>query len=220
MSRFPLLTAGFNRRFAPLARRMAAFFAGRKEPLAALYRVNAGYIPPDHWLHDPVQGGGRIIGEACHFVDFLAFLVGAPPVRVSAQGLPDGGRYRRDNVLLTFTFADGSLGTVAYLANGDKAFPKERVEAFAGGRAAALDDFRSLEMAADGRRRVLRSRLRQDKGHRAEWQAFAAAIRSGGDPPIPYAHLWGVHQAVYAAVEALRSGQPQAVPPPPPSFRA
>ncbi len=209
----PLLTAGFNRRFAPLARRMAEFFSGRREPLAVQYRVNAGYIPPDHWLHDPAQGGGRIIGEACHFVDFLAFLVGAPPVRVSAQGLPDGGRYRQDNVLLTFTFPDGSLGTVTYLANGDKAFPKERVEAFAGGRAAALDDFRSLEMSAGGRRRVVRSRLRQDKGHRAEWEAFAAAIRAGGNPPIPYAHLWGVHQAVYAAVEALRSGQPQDIPP-------
>ena len=211
----PLLTAGFNRRFAPLAQRMAGFFSGRREPLAVHYRINAGYIPPQHWLHDPAQGGGRIIGEGCHFVDFLTFLVGAPPVRVSAQALPDGGRYRQDNVLLTFAFPDGSLGTVAYLANGDKAFPKERVEAFSGGRAAALDDFRSLEMSAGGRRRVLRARLRQDKGHRAEWEAFAAAIRRGGSPPIPYAHLWGVHQAVYAAVESLRSGQPQDIPPAP-----
>ncbi|RME36843.1 MAG: gfo/Idh/MocA family oxidoreductase, partial [Deltaproteobacteria bacterium] len=203
----PLLTVGFNRRFAPLAQRMAAFFAGRGEPMAAHYRVNAGYIPLTHWLHDPAQGGGRIIGEGCHFVDFLTFLVGAPPVRVHAHALPDGGRYRQDNVVLTFTFPDGSLGTLTYLANGDKAFPKERVEAFAGGRVAVLDDFRSLEMVANGRRQVHRSRLRQDKGHRAEWLAFAKAIRTGGPPPIPYEHIRGVHLAVYAAVEALRSGQ-------------
>ncbi|HEB65606.1 MAG TPA: hypothetical protein ENJ02_08700 [Chloroflexi bacterium] len=192
---------------------MAAFFAGRKEPLAMHYRVNAGYIPLTHWLHDPAQGGGRLVGEACHFVDFLTFLAGAPPVRVTAQALPDGGRYRGDNFVLTFTFPDGSLGTVTYLANGDKAFPKERVEAFSGGRVAVLDDFRSLEMVAEGRRKMLRSRLRQDKGHRAEWVAFAEAVRSGGEPPIPYAHLWGVHQALYAALEALASGQPQAIPP-------
>ncbi len=209
----PLLTVGFNRRFAPLAQRMAAFFAGRKEPLAMHYRVNAGYIPLTHWLHDPAQGGGRLVGEACHFVDFLTFLAGAPPVCVTAQALPDGGRYRGDNFVLTFTFPDGSLGTVTYLANGDKAFPKERVEAFSGGRVAVLDDFRSLEMVAEGRRKMLRSRLRQDKGHRAEWVAFAEAVRSGGEPPIPYAHLWGVHQALYAALEALASGQPQAIPP-------
>ncbi|GAB4524667.1 MAG: bi-domain-containing oxidoreductase [Anaerolineales bacterium] len=207
----PLLTVGFNRRFAPLAQRMAAFFAGRGEPMVAHYRVNAGYIPLTHWLHDPAQGGGRIIGEGCHFVDFLTFLVGAPPVRVHAHALPDGGRYRADNVVLTFTFPDGSLGTLTYLANGDKAFPKERVEAFAGGRVAVLDDFRTLETVANGRRRVQRSRLRQDKGHRAEWLAFAEAIRSGGPPSIPYEHIRGVHLAVYAAVEALRSAQPQEI---------
>jgi predicted dehydrogenase len=88
-----LLTVGFNRRFAPLAAQMKAFLDRRKEPLAAHYRVNAGYIPLNHWTQDPEQGGGRIIGEACHFIDFLTFLVGAPPVEVIARGLPDAGRY-------------------------------------------------------------------------------------------------------------------------------
>jgi predicted dehydrogenase len=200
-----LFTVGFNRRFAPLAVRLRAFLAERREPLVAHYRVNAGYIPLTHWLHDLEQGGGRIIGEGCHFVDFLAFLVGAPPVAVSARGLPDAGRYREDNVLLTFTFADGSLGTVSYLANGDKAFGKERVEVFCGGRVAVLDDFRSLEMVRDGKREVVRSRLRQDKGHKAAWQAFVAAIEAGGPPPIPYEHLFGVTEATFAAVDALRN---------------
>lgn len=201
----PLLMVGFNRRFAPLAQRLQEFIAGRKEPLVIQYRVNAGYIPLTHWLHDPKLGGGRIIGEGCHFVDFLTFLVGQPPVSANAQSLPDLGRYREDNVILTFTFPDGSLGTVGYLANGDKAFPKERVEVFTGGRVAVLDDYRSLEMVRDGRRKVIRSRLRQDKGHRAEWVAFSAAIRSTGLAPIPYDQLFGVTRATFAAVEALRT---------------
>jgi len=139
-------------------------------------------------------------------VDFLTYLAGAPPVTVSAHGLPDQGQYHEDNVVLTFTYPDGSIGTLSYLANGDKAFPKERVEVFSGGRVAVLDDFRRLELVRDGRRRVIRSRFRQDKGHKAEWDAFSAAIVSGGEPPIPYEQLFGVTEATFAAVEALRSG--------------
>ena len=128
-----IFTVGFNRRFAPLAIELAQFLSGRTEPLHVHYRVNAGYIPPNHWVHDPLQGGGRIIGEGCHFVDFITFLVGAAPVSVSAHALPDIGKYREDNVSMTFTFPDGSIGVVDYLANGDKSFPKERVEVFCGG---------------------------------------------------------------------------------------
>lgn len=202
-----LLMVGFNRRFAPLAQRLQAFLAGRHEPLAAHYRVNAGYIPLNHWVHDPAQGGGRLVGEGCHFIDFLTFLVGAPPVAVSAQGLPNLGRYQEDNFVLTLTYPDGSLGTLTYLANGDKAFPKERVEVFCAGRVAVLDDYRMLETLQDGRRQVYRSRLRQDKGHQGEWQAFAAALAAGGPPPIPYDHLFGVSRATLAALQALRSGE-------------
>ncbi|MDH5508159.1 MAG: bi-domain-containing oxidoreductase, partial [Anaerolineae bacterium] len=205
----PLLMVGFNRRFAPLAVQMQAFLASRQEPLAAHYRVNAGYLPPDHWLHDPAQGGGRIIGEGCHFVDFLTFLVGAPPSAVTAQALPDTGRYHEDNVVLTFSFPDGSVGTLSYLANGDKAVPKERVEVFTGGRVAVLDDFRVLEMTKDGRLKTVRSRLRQDKGHRAEWQAFCQAVLAGGPPPVKYADLFGVTRQTFSAVEAIRRSLPK-----------
>jgi predicted dehydrogenase len=200
-----LLMVGFNRRFAPLSQKMSDFISKRTEPLVAHYRVNAGYIPLTHWLHDPKIGGGRIIGEGCHFVDFLTFLVGEPPVSVTAKGLPDDGTYREDNVVLTFTYPDGSLGTVSYLANGDKAFPKERVEVFAGGRVAVLDDFRSLEMVHHGNRKSMRSRLRQDKGHQAEWEYFARVIFEGGKPPIPYNQLFGVAEATFSAVESLRT---------------
>ncbi len=200
----PLLMVGFNRRFAPLAVRLQSFLTGRGEPLYAHYRVNAGYLPPEHWLNDPAIGGGRIIGEACHFVDFITFLVGQPPSAVSAAGLPDGGRYSRDNVSMTFEFPDGSVGVVDYLANGYRALPKERIEVFAGGRSAVLDDFRRLELYHRGRREVFRSRLRQDKGHRAEWDAFARAVAAGGPPPIPYEHLLGVTRAIFAAMDALQ----------------
>jgi predicted dehydrogenase len=201
----PILMVGFNRRFAPLAQRLQGFLAGRSEPLAANYRVNAGYIPLNHWVHDAMQGG-RIIGEGCHFVDFISFLVGAPPSTVSAQALPDSGRYHQDNVILTFSYADGSVGVVTYLANGDKAFSKERVEVFCAGRVAVLDDFRTLELNQGGHRQVYRSLLRQDKGHHREWQQFSAAVRHAGPPPIPYDQLLGVSRATIVALSVLTSG--------------
>lgn len=202
-----VLMVGFNRRFAPMSQQLKKFLEGRKEPLVATYRINGGYIPLEHWLHDPNQGGGRIIGEGCHFIDFLTFLVGSLPKSVSADGLPDNGRYHEDNVVIRFQFADGSLGIVTYLANGDKAFPKERVEVFCGGRAAALDDFRSIELVMNGHRQTSVSRLRQDKGHRREWQLFLDTIHSGGPPPIPYDQLFGVTRATFRVVESLREGK-------------
>jgi predicted dehydrogenase len=206
-----LLMVGFNRRFAPLAQRLKEFLGERREPVAAHYRVNAGYIPPTHWVHDPEQGGGRIIGEGCHFIDFLTYLVGQLPISVSCHFLPDEGRYRQDNVVITLTFQDGSLGTVTYLSNGDKAFPKERVEVFCGGSVAVLDDFRSLEMVRDGKRKVMRSFLRQDKGHRAEWEAFVKAITDTGIPPIPYEQIFAVTKASFTALRALQTGKEEKV---------
>lgn len=202
----PLLMVGFNRRFAPFAVKLKSFLSGTGEPLAMHYRINASALPLSHWQHDPIVGGGRIIGEGCHFIDFLTYLVGSAPQSVYAVALPDRGQYRQDNVTATFTFADGSIGTVSYLANGDKSFPKERVEVFSGGRVAALDDFRTLELVKDGRRSTERSTLRQDKGHRAAWQAFLSSAQ-GGQPPIAYTDLLSVTQASFAVMESLRTGQ-------------
>jgi predicted dehydrogenase len=200
-----LLTVGFNRRFAPFSGEMKRFLEPRSEAFMAHYRVNAGYIPLNHWLQGPGQGGGRLIGEGCHFVDFLTFLAGAAPVSVYAQALPDNGKYREDNFTLTLNFPDGSIGTLEYLANGDKSFPKERVEVFCAGRIAVLDDFRSLELVQDGRRRMLRKA--QDKGWTNEWLSFTQAIVSGGEAPIPYEQLFGVTRATFAAVDSIRSGK-------------
>lgn len=200
------LLAGFNRRFAPLAQKLSEFYAGRTEPLYIHYRVNAGYIPLTHWTQDPEIGGGRIIGETCHFVDFITFLAGKPPVSVTAHALPDGGKYREDNVSMTFTFPDGSIGVIDYLANGDKSFPKERIEVFCEGSVAVLDDFVSLQTVRDGRKSQAKGA--QDKGHVHEWKAFIKSLREGGAPPIPYDHLFGVTKATFAAVESLRSQSP------------
>ncbi len=206
-----LLAVGYNRRFAPLARKLKDFVDSRSDPLHAVYRVNAGFLPTEHWLHDPRLGGGRLVGEACHFVDFLTFLVGLPPVRVSGQQLPDGGVYHGDNFQLAFTFPDGSLGTLVYLANGDRSVSKERLEVFAGGRAAVLDNFRSLTLASGGRSNTSRTRWQQDKGHRAIWTAFLDSIASGAPPPIPYEQIFAVSQATFAAQEALQTGLPQEI---------
>ena len=201
-----LLTVGFNRRFAPLAQQLHTSLKDRTEPMHVHYRVNAGYIPLNHWTQDPELGGGRIIGEGCHFIDFITFLVGESPISVSAHALPDNGKYREDNISMTFTFSDGSVGVVDYLANGDKSFPKERVEVFCGGQVSVLDDFVLLESVRDGRK--TRAKGAQDKGHVDEWKSFAKSIKEGGKPPIPYAQLIGVTQATFAAVESMRSKNP------------
>ena len=211
----PLIAVGFNRRFSPLARQLQSLFSSLQEPKYVHYRVNAGYIPRNHWTQDPEIGGGRIIGEGCHFVDFITFLVGAPPVLVTAHALPDNGaalsvskgKYREDNVSMTFTFPDGSIGIVDYLANGDKSFPKERVEVFCEGMVAVLDDFKALQTVKDGRKKEERLSA-QDKGWVDEWKLFVKSIREGGAPPIPYEQLIGVTKSTFAAVESLRGRKP------------
>lgn len=202
----PLLTVGFNRRFAPMAIKLKQFLASRQEPLYASYRINAGYLPPNHWLQDPQIGGGRIIGEGCHFIDFLTFLVGQNPISVFARALPNDGRYHNDNIVIHLSYPDGSIGTVTYLSNGDKSFPKERIEVFTANRVAVLDDFRSLELVQNGKRQVGKSRLRQDKGHQALWQAFLNATRAGGPPPIAYEDLIMTTRTTFAVVDSLQMG--------------
>ena len=170
------------------------------------YRINAGYLPLNHWTQDESLGGGRIIGEACHFIDLLTFLVGAPPVSVSAHALPNNGKYLDDNVSMTFTFPDGSIGIVDYLANGDKSMPKERLEVFCGGKIAVLDDYVKLEIVENARWKAESGA--QDKGWRAEMAAFAESLKAGKEPPIPYEQIIAVTKSTFAAVESIRSGSP------------
>lgn len=193
-----LLMVGFNRRFASLAISLKSFLRDVHEPLAIHYRVNAGFLSADHWLNDPQQGGGRIIGEVCHFVDFLSFLTGSRVTRLETRSLPNPGQYSNDNVECSLHFSNGSLGTISYLANGDQSYSKERIEVFGGGGVAVLEDFRRLELIRHGRKRTFRSLLRQDKGHRGEWEAFANAIQTGAASPISFAEIVNTMMATFA----------------------
>ena len=204
----PLLMVGFNRRFAPMATRMKSFLDEIHDPLALHYRVNAGAIPRDHWVQDPEQGGGRILGEVCHFVDFLTFMAGTPPIEVQTRALANSGQYADDNIVIALQFANGSQGTISYLANGDRTYSKERLEVFGGAAVAVLDDFRRLDLVRHGRKQVFRSRLRQDKGHRGEWQAFAEAILSGGESPISLEDIVSTTLSTLRIVDSRASGQP------------
>jgi predicted dehydrogenase/threonine dehydrogenase-like Zn-dependent dehydrogenase len=203
-----LLMVGFNRRFAPMARQATQFFEESREPLVIHYRVNAGYLPATHWTQDPAEGGGRLLGEVVHFIDLAMWLAGAPPVTVSAVGPPGGGRYQDDNLAITVTFANGAVGQILYLANGSRLAGKERLEVHGGGRTAILDDFRSLVLADSRSRHVSRSRFRQDKGHAAEWSAFARAIRDGGPSPIPFNGIRAVMETAFCALDSLAAGAP------------
>jgi predicted dehydrogenase len=171
------------------------------------YRVNAGHLPPDHWVHDPEQGGGRILGEVCHFVDFLMFLAGSSPVEVQASSLANSGQYSGENVVVWVRFANGSLGTIDYLASGDKSFSKERVEVFGGGAVAVLEDFRRLDLIRHGKKQTMRARWRQDKGHRGECEALANAIREGQAVPIPFDQIVGATLATLRIQASLVSGR-------------
>jgi len=203
----PLLAVGFNRRFAPFLVELKQHLQRVQEPLMLHYRVNAGFIAPDHWTQDPAQGG-RLLGEACHFIDLLIYLTGSTPQTIIARALPDSGLYSRDNLLITLEFANGSLGTVTYVANGNKSSGKESLEVFGGGLSARLDDFRKL-VIHDGNRSVKRvARLRRDKGHRAEWRAITAYLTGNGPIPISFEEIVHSTQATLAAQRGLQDGEP------------
>ncbi len=195
-----LLMVGFNRRFAPQVVKLKQLLAGTPGAKTFVMTVNAGAIPGQHWTQDPAIGGGRLLGEGCHFFDLLRFLAGAP---VESFQVARMAAESPDTVSVTLRFADGSLGTVLYLANGSKAFPKERLEVFAAGRVLQLDNFRRLEgYGWPGFRKM--NLWRQDKGQRACAAAFVNAMATGGPSPIPLAELLEVARLSIRIEEALR----------------
>jgi predicted dehydrogenase len=202
---------GFNRRFAPLARQLKEFFREAGHPLMVNYRVNAGAVPPDHWIHNAKEGGGRIIGEACHFVDFIGWLVDEAPVTVTARALDHDTDVAGESMVIVITYANGSVGTITYVATGDPTQGKERIEVHGGGRSAALDDFRVLELCRNKRCYSVRHRFTQDKGHRAECVAFVHAVVHGEQSPIPLDQIVATTRITFLAVESARSGSTLAV---------
>lgn len=208
--RAPYLMAGFNRRFAPYSEKIRQFFVERREPMLIHARVNAGYIPHDHWIQSE---GGRIVGELCHFVDWARSVTASPICSVAAAGLPDGTQYNSDNITVTLMFADGSVANLLYLANGDRSIPKEFFEVFCQGGIARLDDFRVLELARNGS--VKKFKGMQDKGHRRELQLTIEAMRSGKPSPISFEELVEVTETTFlvqralATREVIQLGQPR-----------
>lgn len=197
------LMVGYNRRFAPLAVQLKQFISGRG-PMTAIYRCNAGPVPADHWTGDPAEGG-RIIGEACHFVDLLSYLTDSEPV--SAFAVPESG-LSADGAAATLSYADGSVCQLIYSSAGSPAFSKERIEVFVDGRAGVLDDFHTLSLQAESGRAQRKRLFRPDKGHAAELAAFIEAVKSGGPMPIDVEMLFTTTLATFAIVRSLQRGAP------------
>ncbi|HEX8390998.1 MAG TPA: bi-domain-containing oxidoreductase [Longimicrobium sp.] len=202
-----LLTVGFNRRFAPLAAEAAGLLRGRAGPVSIVATVNAGMIPRDHWTQDPRTGGGRITGEACHFMDLCRFLAGAPiaDVRVTPARGADG-RPIDDIAHLSMAFADGSTAVVHYLSSGARSYPKERIECFWDGKTVAIDNWRRLQRFGVPGPWWERGRA-MDKGHAEELRVWMDAVRGGGAPPIPLDQVWEVSRwAILAGRMARDAG--------------
>jgi polar amino acid transport system substrate-binding protein len=192
------LCVGFNRRFSPLVTTMRSALGGG--PMAMLYRVNAGALPPGSWILDPEVGGGRIIGEACHFVDLMTFLNGSLPETVQAFGLEHGAEAQ--TVTINLRFANGSVGSIAYFSNGPKELPKEYLEIYRDGAAAILRDFKEAEIVAPGN--AHRSKLLfQDKGPAPLVRAFLEAVKDGTPEPVPFDEIVAVTRATFRILESL-----------------
>ena len=196
-----IIMVGFNRRFSPHTQKAKALLAGRSEPLCMNMLVNAGYIPPESWVHNMNLGGGRIIGEACHFMDLMVFLTGSKITTVSSAMVGGGVATREDKMSIVLRFEDGSIGSVNYFSNGAKSYPKELLQVFSNNRVLEIDNFRrTVGYGFSGFKRFKTSR--QDKGHTAEFDAFVESIRAGGQPPIPFAEFVNVTLASFAAMKS------------------
>lgn len=200
----PHLMVGYNRRFSPVSEFIKANLT--PAPMAMVYRVNAGAIPSESWIQDPDVGGGRILGEVCHFVDLLNFFSGSLPYSVHAMAMHSAGGLK-DTVSIALNYANGAVGTVHYFANGSKHVPKEHVEIYQNGMTAVLSDFREATCMGDGRN-VKKRLMAQNKGQQSEVGRFIKAVSRGGTPLIPFEELYSTSLMCFAALESLRIGAP------------
>jgi len=202
------LMVGFNRRFSPVANALKSAFGRPAQPLVINYRVNAGFIPKEHWIQDPVTGGGRIVGEACHFIDLMQYFTGSLPIKVYASCINgDNDKLpNEDNVCIIIHFSDGSIGSLTYVASGDKSLPKERVEIFGDGKVGIIDDFKKGELHQNNKVKTLNL---QGKGHKEEVQAFLQAVSTGGPMPVDFESIRQTTAATFKILDSLRTGLPQ-----------
>jgi predicted dehydrogenase len=198
-----LLMVGYNRRFSPLIQKVKKELGERS--MAITYRVNAGAIPKESWIQDEELGGGRIIGEVCHFVDTLTFLSGSLPVSVYATAMADPSNLT-DTINVTLTYQNGSIGTISYLANGDKGVPKERIEIFSLGTVAMVDDFKELAIYANGKKK--RKKLfSQDKGQKDAVKQFVNAILNGTAEIISFEEIYNTSLITFKAIDSIQTGE-------------
>lgn len=198
----PVLMVGYNRRFAPLVVKMKKL-AGNG-PMSMVYRVNAGAIPADSWIQDIEVGGGRVIGEVCHFVDFLTFMNGSLPVSVFASAMDDA-KGLNDVITVTLKFRNGSVGTICYYSNGDKGMAKEQVEVFSSGVSMVLDDFRNLIIYAGGKKKTEKL-LSQSKGQKEEVHSFVRSVSKGESNPISWEDVYSSSLVTFKVLESMREG--------------
>jgi predicted dehydrogenase len=198
----PILMVGYNRRFSPFAKIIKAEYGD--VPMAMTYRVNAGAVPPDSWIQDADLGGGRIIGEVCHFVDLLTYVNGSLPDSVHANVLNDPNALN-DTLTVSLKYENGSIGTICYFANGDTSLPKERGEVYAQGCTTVIEDFQTLSIHAGGKKKVKKV-LSQDKGQKNEVKAFIEAIIRGSGATIPLNEIFSASLVTFKIIESIRTG--------------
>ena len=199
----PKIMLGFNRRFSPYSRYLKEAL-NPNLPMAISYRVNAGAIPLNSWIQDPVLGGGRILGEACHFVDYVSWLSGSAPTAVSAVAIPDPNALN-DVVAIQIKMANGSIASIGYYANGSKSLSKERIEVFQGGLSAVVDDFKRIDIyASDGKIKTRKGV--QNKGQATMLDSYVRDLKEGRDT-IPPAEIFQNTLATFAVLDSLREGK-------------
>jgi len=206
----PIVMIGFNRRFAPLTLRARQFLAKKAGPYLVNYRINAGVLPQDHWLLDLKQGGGRIIGEVCHFVDYISCLTQARLISVYAESLNGSQTASQDNIIATLKYDDGSVGSISYFAIGDMNFPKERIEIFGDKKVCVIDDFKELILSNRGKQK--RIKASQDKGYHNEIEALFSAIKEGKQAPISFSSIIETTLATFAINESTQKSTTVALP--------
>jgi polar amino acid transport system substrate-binding protein len=201
------LMIGFNRRFAPFIEKIKAVLDKKRYPVSMHYRVNAGFIPSGTWIQDAESGGGRIIGEVCHFVDLLSFIASTRPVKIGAEALsiPDEKYRSDDNLQVIIKFEDGSVGTINYVASGNKAISKEYLEIFGSGTAIVMDDFKRLTIIGDGGRRT-EAKGSQNKGHRKMLEVWGQFLQTNQGSPIPFEQIVDTTLATFGILDSLATG--------------
>jgi len=209
----PMLMVGFNRRFAPSTTWLKQKFAEIQEPLAVQCTINAGVVPAGSWVYEPEQGGGRIIGEVCHFIDLVQYLTGSLPRSVYAQGLRAEHYQTSDNLSITLKMSNGGIASITYVSGGDKSHPRERIEVYGGGSVGIIDNFRRATYIHAGRTQTYRQWLGVDRGHRAELASLLTALESGSPAPVSFEEYLYTTLATFAVEESLRQAAPVEVTP-------